>query len=130
MGAVISRTELARNTREIVEQVRQGQMMVVQSYGEEQIVLLDALDYRLLRAVAAYAFQPATSKDTDEMGDILRLYLDKQISLSKAAEQLGLSRYELMERFGRLGVPIQIGPATIEDAIDEVKTARQIASNT
>ena len=47
MDAVISRTELARNTREIVEQVRHGQTVIVQSYGEEQIVLLDALDYRL-----------------------------------------------------------------------------------
>jgi predicted HTH domain antitoxin len=52
-------------------------------------------------------------------------YLDQHISLSKAAEQLGLSRFELMERFDRLGVPLRIGPASMDEARDEVKTARQ-----
>ena len=44
MVTAISKTDLARNTREIVERVRSGQTIVVKSYGEEQIVLLDALD--------------------------------------------------------------------------------------
>lgn len=131
MNAVVSRTDLARNTREIVEQVRQGQTVFVQSYGEEQIVLLDALDYRLLRAAAAYGLKQSAGRPGDDgLSEVVRLYLDEQISLSKAAELLGLSRYELMERFERLGVPIRIGPATIEDAIDEVKAVRQIASGT
>jgi len=30
-----------------------------------------------------------------------------------------------MERFDRLGVPLRIGPATVEDARDEVKAARK-----
>jgi hypothetical protein len=31
-----------------------------------------------------------------------------------------------MERFERLGVPIRIGPATIEEAREEVRVARGI----
>jgi prevent-host-death family protein len=49
IAVAISKTELASNTRKIVEQVRHGQTIVVQSHGEDQIVLLDALDYRLLK---------------------------------------------------------------------------------
>ncbi|MEZ4517087.1 MAG: type II toxin-antitoxin system prevent-host-death family antitoxin [Chloroflexota bacterium] len=49
-----SRTELARNTRGIMESVRQGNVVLVESYGEEQVVLLDVRDYRLLAAAARY----------------------------------------------------------------------------
>jgi prevent-host-death family protein len=129
MTVTISRTDLARNTREIVERVRGGQTVVVQSYGEEQVVLLDALDYRLLRALVNYAVNTVLADKTptgdDALNNTMWAYLDQCISLSKAAELLGLSRFELMERFDRLGVPLRIGPASIDEARDEVKTARQ-----
>ncbi|MCB0188049.1 MAG: hypothetical protein KDE31_27465, partial [Caldilineaceae bacterium] len=53
----ISRTELARSTRQAIEQARRGQTILVESYGEEQVAIVDILDYRLLRAVAAYRTQ-------------------------------------------------------------------------
>ena len=120
----VSRTELARNTREIVDQVRHGQPVVVQSYGEEQIVLLDVLDYRLLRAIVAYALALEPDQDGDTVGETIRLYLDERISLSKAAEQLDLSRFDLMDRFERLGVPLRIGSATLDEARNEVAAAQ------
>jgi prevent-host-death family protein len=129
MTVTISRTDLARNTREIVDRVQKGQPVVVQSYGEDQVVLLDALDYRILRAVVNYAVSSEVAvavETTDEaLNDVIRAYLDKQISLAKAAEQLSLSRFDLMERFERLGVPLRVGPASMEEARDEVKAARQ-----
>jgi predicted HTH domain antitoxin len=129
MTVTISRTYLARNTREIVEQVRGGQTVVVQSYGEDQVVVLDALDYRLLRSLVNYAVNTVladkASTGEDAVNNTVWAYLDRHISLAKAAEQLGLSRFELMERFDRLGVPLRIGPASIDEARDEVKTARQ-----
>lgn len=119
--ATFSRTDLTRRTREILELVKRGQTAVIESYGEEQAVLLDPLDYRLLRALASLA-----SERTGEEGDVqalLRRYLDSQISLGKMAHELGISRFELMDRFERLGVPVQMGPATLEEAREEVAAA-------
>ena len=56
---------------------------------------------------------------------MLFAYLSERISLSKAAELLSLSRFDLMERFERTGIPLRRGPDTLEDAIDEITAARQ-----
>lgn len=126
MSLSISRTELARNTREIVERVRQGEQVTVQGYGEDQIVLLDALDYRILRSIANYALRKGHMEiPDDDFSLAIDTYLEEKISLGKAAELLGLSRYELMDRFERLGVPLRIGPATLDEARDEVRAALQ-----
>lgn len=125
MTVVISKTDLARNTREIVDQVRHGQTVIVQSYGENQIVLVDALDYQLLTAVVAYALRPSSGHHQDDFSAVIHSYLDEEISLSRAAEQLGLSRFDLMERFERLGVPLRLGPATVAEAQSEISAARQ-----
>jgi len=125
----VSRTDLARRTREIVDKVRRGQVTFVESYGEEQAVLLDAVDYRILRALADYATAgregDAGGENAQEIRRVIGAYLRGEINLGKAAELLKLSRFELMERFDRLGVPLRIGPATVEDARDEVKAARK-----
>jgi hypothetical protein len=92
MAITISRTDLARHTRAVVEQVQRGQPVVVQG---------------------------------DDLTLTLRACMEQRINLGKAAEQLGLSRFELMERFERLGIPLRIGPATLEKARAEVETARQ-----
>jgi PHD/YefM family antitoxin component YafN of YafNO toxin-antitoxin module len=52
---VISGSELEHNTGEIGDRVRHGELTVVESSGEEQIVLLDATDFRLLRALVGKA---------------------------------------------------------------------------
>jgi predicted HTH domain antitoxin len=126
MTVTISRTDLARNTRQIVEQVRQGKRVTVESYGQEQIVLLDALDFRILRALADYALGvEATEADQVDLSRVIRAYLSEDISLSKAAEELGLSRFELMDRFERLGIPLRLGPASVEEAREEISSARR-----
>jgi hypothetical protein len=126
MVTTVSRTDLARNTREIVEQVQKGQTVVVRSYGQDQVVLLDILDYKILRALASYVggASPINILD-DELTPTMRAYLEQRIDLGKAAELLGLSRFELMERFERLGIPLRIDPATLEEAREEVNVARQ-----
>jgi prevent-host-death family protein len=52
--STISKTDLARRTRQVVDRARRGDTIIVESYGEEQVVVIDAVDYRILRAVAAY----------------------------------------------------------------------------
>ena len=124
MQVTISRTDLARNTREIVDQVRNGHTIFVQSYGEDQIVLLDLLDYKILKALVDYALRETNALPVGDVNEVMRLYLDEQISLAKAAEMLGRSRYELMEHFERLGIPLRLGPETLEDAQEEISSAQ------
>jgi len=124
MQVTISRTDLARNTREIVDQVRKGYTVFVQSYGEDQIVLLDLLDYKILKALVDYALREATDLRAGDVTEVMHRYLDEQISLAKASEILGLSRYELMERFERLEIPLRLGPETLEDAQEEIASAQ------
>lgn len=124
MQVTISRTELARNTREIVDQVRKGHTVFVQSYGEDQIVLLDLLDYKILKALGDYALRETDNTQTDDVSEVIHRYLDEQISLAKVSEMLGLSRYDLMDRFERLGIPLRLGPQTLEDAQEEVASVQ------
>jgi prevent-host-death family protein len=150
----ISKTDLARRTRQVVDRVRRGDTLIVESYGEEQVVVIDIVDYRILRAVAAYhSLGPHLALTTDparepeglseaqikrvveEAGGAIQArwnrviiaYLDGHISLGRAATLLGLSRYELDERFRRLDVPRRIGPETLE-AQAEVDVARDLRS--
>lgn len=141
-NTIISRTDLARSTRQTLEQVRRGQTVLVESYGEEQVAIVDALDYRLLRAVALYrAQQDAPAHDPTAVpegldvgavetavltaqGDtqaawnlIIAAYLDGHVSLGRAAELLGQSRFEMTARFNRLGLPLRLGdlsPAAVQ----------------
>lgn len=124
---VISPTELEGRAREIMERVRHGEMTVVEASGEEQIILLDATDFRLLCALAACATE-ASELDEKTPADvrILRAYLDDEISLGKAAEELGLSRFDLADRFHRLGIPLPFGPTSLEDARSEIAAMRKI----
>lgn len=122
--ATFSRTDLTRKTREILELVRKGQPAWIESYGKEQAVLLDPLEYRLLQGLAALG--SGLEGVEGELQGLLRRYLDEEISLSKLANVLGVSRFELMERFERLGVPVRIGPATVEEAREEARVARGI----
>lgn len=147
---VISKTELARNTRQVVDQARRGQTVMVESYGQEQVAIVDATDYRLLRTVAAYGAalpHPAPLYDEDlaprgvdeatveqalTEGDIqtawnlvVGAYLDGDISIGRAAELLHLHPIELTERLHRLGAPLRLGPLTVEEARAEADALRR-----
>lgn len=124
MMVTISRTDLARRTRQIIDEVQRGQMVIVERYGEEQIVLLDAVDYHILMA-AAEANPPTSVGKWQSLSEAIRSYLSGSINLGKAAEMLEMSRFELMERLDRLGLPLRLGPESVSDATDEIKIARQ-----
>ena len=140
-GAAISRTDLARHTRRVLERARRSGPVIVTGHGDEQAVVLDITDYRLLRAAAAYRLQQegAQPRAKAEMprglseeevqaaieaaggnvqagwNRVMAAYWDGDISLGRAAELLSLSRFELMERLHRLGLPMYMGPQTVED---------------
>ena len=123
--ANISQADLADKTQEVVNRVQHGEIAFVEQSGREQAVLMDPLDFRLLRALADCAI---SSEESDRFalstdGGALGAYLAEQISLGKAADLLGLSRFELQERFLRLGVPLHLGPSTLAEARAEVAAA-------
>jgi hypothetical protein len=127
---IISPSDLSERTREILDRVHEGELAVVASGGEERIVLLDALEYRLLRALALCTTGGGAE---DSPGDllhearVLRDYLAERINFGKAAELLQLSRFELEEGFRRLGIPLRRGARSIEDAQAEIAVARRLA---
>jgi predicted transcriptional regulator len=84
---------------------------------------LGARDHRLLQTLVRLA---VGGEGQEEVYVLLRRYLDGEISLAKLAATLGVSRFELEESFERLGVPVRLGSATVEEARDEVKVARDI----
>ena len=124
----ISQTDLAKKTQEVVDRVHHGEVAVVESSGQERAVLLDPLDFRLLRALAHCAIEEKErGQDADDPDvKILQAYLADDINLGKAAELLDVSRFELQDRFLRLGVPLRLAPATVEDAWAEIEAARSI----
>lgn len=123
---IFSPADLSQRTREILDRVQEGELAVVASGGEERIVLLDALDYRLLRTLALCATGGDANGDLQD-ARALRDYLAEKINLGKAAELLQLSRFELEESFQRLGIPLRRGARSIEDAQAEIAVARRQA---
>lgn len=124
---IISQADLAKKTQEVVDRVQQGEVAVVETSGQEQAVLLDPVDFRLLQALAQCAIEERErGRSSDPDVETLQAYLADEISLGKAADLLGLSRFELQDRFFRLGVPLRLGPATLDEARAEVAAALKI----
>jgi predicted HTH domain antitoxin len=55
---------------------------------------------------------------------VIGAYQDKQINLGKAAELLGLTAFELRQRFIELGIPLRIGPVDLAEARAEAEAVR------
>ena len=116
----VTRSDLGKKVREILEQVHQGGAAIIENLGRREAVLLDALDYRLLRSLADLAVAHDTFEGDPEDRQALVRYLRWEISLGKVAEELEISRFELMGRFERLGIPLHLGPESLAEARAEV----------
>jgi hypothetical protein len=134
----IRKTDLSRNTREVINAVLRGQTTVVESHGQPEVAILDIVDYRIIRAVMRYYAQRAEIKvgeglseervaalDTpqEQVNMVLIHYLAGAISLSRAAELLSLSWLDLRTRFLRLDVPLRTAPADLAEAQADVEAA-------
>jgi predicted HTH domain antitoxin len=125
---IISPADLSQRTREILDRVQGGELAVVASAGEERIVLLDAVDYRLLLALAACVASEGANGSEDLVdAQVMHDYLEGRINLGKAAELLHLTRFELEESLQRLQIPLRRGARSIEDAQSEIAAARRHA---
>jgi predicted HTH domain antitoxin len=134
----VRKTDLARNTRRVIRDVQRGQTAVVESHGQPEVAIMDIVDYRIQRAFIYYYTQdPAVSGD-DDVSDqafasisdeqerynrVLAYYLAELISLGRAAELLELPPFDLRLRFSRLGIPLRLGPRSMEELEEEVRNA-------
>lgn len=150
-ATAIGKTDLARRTRHILDRVRRGQTVIVESYGQEEAAIVSIVDYRLLRAATAYQNLPPrraplndpslaprglSEQEVQEAQDraggdtqatwnlVIAAYLDGDISLGRAAEFLHLSRFELTQSMSQTGVSLRPGPATAGEARAEAETLR------
>ena len=134
----VRKTDLARNTRQVITAVQRGQTAIVESHGQPEAAILDILDYHILRAVMRYYTQRpeidveaglankhvVALTDTQARYDlVLAHYLAGAISLARAAELLDLSWLDLRTRCLRLDVPLRTAPTDLEQARADVEAA-------
>ena len=138
----VRKTDLARSTRQVINNVLRGQTTVVESHGEPEVVIMDIVDYRITRAVMRYHGQQpaidveqglteeqvAQASDVDERFNlVLAHYLAGAISLGRTAELLELPWVDLRIRFQRLDVPLRVAPVDVDEARLDVEEAKKWA---
>jgi prevent-host-death family protein len=132
--AYISKTELARKTRQVIKSVQRGKTVIVESHGQPEAAILDMPDYYLLLAatrsharsleIDPEAGLPDEALDETSQQDrydwIIAHYLAGALSLGRAAELLDLPWADLRARLSRLGLPILLGPENINELQAEI----------
>lgn len=127
--STISKTDLARKTRQVFHAIQRGQTVIVENHGQPEAAILDIADYYILLAAVRYHAQPpqvAPDEGIDEEAVealpvqecydlVIAHYLAESISLSRAAELLGLSWLDLRARLHRAGLPVRVGPENIDN---------------
>ncbi len=133
----VRKTDLARNTSQIIRNVLRGQPTVVENHGQPEVAIVDVIDYLILRAVAHFHAGNSSALDPDGPSDAeftglssqerynraMDYYLAEPCSTGRMAELLQISWADMRERFNRLGVPLFFGPATIEEAREDALVA-------
>ena len=141
---VVTTTDLARRTRELLDRVRKHNVQVlVTRHGQPEAAIIDILDYRILRAVVRYyAQRPKIEVEagladedvtalTDTQGRydlVMAHYLAEAITLGRAAELLDLSWLDLRTRCLRLDVPLRAAPTDSDEAKANVEVAEAWAT--
>ena len=133
----VSRTDLARNTRRVLQDVQRGRTALIESHGEPEAALVDIADYRILRAVMRYYAESPVSDPEAGLSEaavqalddlnaryalVFKHYLNGSISLARAAELLDMSWLELRTRCLRLDVPFRTAPQDVAEAASDAAT--------
>jgi hypothetical protein len=133
----VRKTDLARNTSQIIRNVLRGQPTVIENHGQPEVAIVDVIDYLILRAVAHYYAGNRPVLDSkgpsdaefsgltvqDRYNRAMDYYLAEACSTGRLAELLQISWADMRERFNRLGVPEFFGPTTMEAAREDALVA-------
>jgi predicted HTH domain antitoxin len=129
----ITRTELARSTRKVLDNVQRGRAALIEKHGQPEAAILDILDYYILRAVTYFHAESIETNpegltaeevsNREEKEDqyvlVVSHYLAEAVSLSRAAELLHVPALELRTRFQRLNVPLRQAPRNKAEALSD-----------
>ena len=136
----ISKTDLARNTHQVIREAQRGYTVVVESHGKAEVAIVDILDFQIQRAAIQYLAEPQKfSQDIDITKPMLDALLDDQarcdhvighylavhLSLARAGELLNMSAAELQMRLTRAGVRLPLGPASVEELKADTETIKR-----
>ncbi len=136
----VRKTDLARNTSQVIRNVLRGQPTVIENHGQPEVAIVDVVDYLILRAVAHYHAGNRPALDANGPSDAefselteqarynraMDYYLAEACSTGRMAELLQISWADMRERFNRLGVPLFFGPTTIEEAREDARVASDL----
>lgn len=132
------KTELARNTRQIIRAAQRGQTVVIEHHGHPEVAIMDIVDYHILRALVRYYAHSPHVETGEGLSDdavsaqsslqakynlVLAHYLAEEISLGRAAELLDMPWLDLRTRCLRLDVPLRPAPADSAEAEEDVANA-------
>jgi predicted HTH domain antitoxin len=130
--------ELSPKARELLDAVRRGETIIFETEGEEEAVLIGAINYRILRAVMhALTSRPDVEpkeslpkrklmgepRSQERFNQVIAHYLAEGISLSRASELLEMAPSRLRARFDRLEIPRRVAPLGREETRHDVQTA-------
>ena len=138
----VRKTDLARNTKQVINAVLRGQTALIEDHGEPEAAIIEITDYTILRAAMRYYAHPAeidaeneaglSDAEADAAGGsqerynlVVGHYLVGSISLGRMAELLSLPMADLQMRFVRLDIPLRLGPGSVEEARRDVENARR-----
>jgi hypothetical protein len=133
----VRKTDLARNTSQVIRKVLRGQTAVIESHGQPEAALMDIIDFLLQRAAMEYLGNPQKFEEDieispvmldalpDEQGRydmVLGHYLSLHLSLAKAGDLLGMTSHEIRSRLVRLGIPLRVGPTSADEVRKEIES--------
>jgi hypothetical protein len=140
----VRKTDLARNTSQVIRKVLRGQTAVIESHGQPEAALMDIVDFQLQRAAMQYFGYPQKFEEDIEISPamldalprraldaglpdeqarydlVLGHYLSVHLSLAKAGELLDMTFNEIRSRMVRLDIPLRIGPSSIDEVKAEI----------
>lgn len=142
--AYISKTDLARKTRQVIRSVQRGQTVIIESHGQPEAAILDMPDYYILLAATRYHAQTpeidlaaglsaealAGATAHERYDQVIAHYLAGAISLGRAAELLELTWADLRLRLHRLGVPLRFAPETVDESLEDARIAEEWSGKT
>lgn len=134
----VTTAELERDAERVIDAVQRGAPAIVERRGWPAAAMMDLVDYRLLRAFVHYQAQPGAFDLAPEPSDercvgqdeqarydlVMAYYQGDRMSIGRAAELLGIPPFEFQLRCARLGIPLNLGPRTIEELREEIENAR------
>jgi predicted HTH domain antitoxin len=66
------------------------------------------------------------SEDTEQLATTIGLYVLGEISLGKAAERTGVTRWEMEDLLQEAGVELRLGPQSMDELEAEVDSALDV----